>query len=193
MAPKRKKRLVSGNVGKYPANFEAYRRTNEGLNIFLRPVKITDEELLKTFFFSVSNDSMYHRFASARTDMPHERLQDFTLIDYGTEMVILAVEEDKDAGEEKIIGIGQYTLVEDTHSAEVAFLVRDDYQHKGVGRELLRHLTHIAKERGILGFRAEVLTDNPHMMKLFEEAGFDLEKRVEGDMFDYKMIFRREE
>jgi GNAT superfamily N-acetyltransferase len=153
MAPKRKKQLVSGIGGKYPANLEAYRTTNEGLKIFLRPVKVSDEELLKKFFLSVSNDSMYHRFASARTDMPHERLQDFTLIDYCTEMVILAVEEDKDEGEEKIIGIGQYTVVEDTKSAEVAFLVRDDYQHHGVGRELLKYLTQIARSRGILDYK----------------------------------------
>jgi RimJ/RimL family protein N-acetyltransferase len=191
MAPKKNQSVE--RCGKYPADLEAFRTTNEGLNIFLRPVKVSDEKLLKKFFFSVSDDSMYHRFASARTDMPHERLQEYTLIDYCNEMIILAIEEDKDENEEKIIGIGQYTLVGDTKSAEVAFLVGDNYQHHGVGRELLKHLTEIAKSRGILGFRAEVLTDNPHMMKLFEEAGFDLEKRIEGDMFDYKMIFRREE
>jgi ribosomal protein S18 acetylase RimI-like enzyme len=154
-------------------------------------VKTSDEQLLKIFFQSVSNDSMYHRFASARREMPHERLLEYTLINYCTEMILLAIEEGKKQGEEKIIGIGQYTLVGETQSAEVAFLVRDDYHHRGVGRELLKHLTYIAKERGILGFRAEVLTDNQYMMRLFEEMGFDVEKRIDGDMYDYKMIFRR--
>ena len=67
--------------------------------------------------------------------MPHERLQKFVVIDYTKEMVILAVVQKED--KEEICGMGQYFIDENTHTAEVAFVVRDDYQKQGIGAELL--------------------------------------------------------
>ena len=66
--------------------------------------------------------------------MPHERLQKFVVIDYTKEMVILAVvQTDKN---EEIVGMGHYYVDENTHTAEVAFVVRDDCQNQGIGAEL---------------------------------------------------------
>jgi RimJ/RimL family protein N-acetyltransferase len=151
-------------------------------------VKITDEQLLKDFFYSLSSDCMYHRFISTRADMPHERLQKFVVIDYTKEMVILAVvQTDKN---EEIVGMGHYYVDENSHTAEVAFVVRDDYQKQGIGAELLTYLTYLAKSKGLHGFTASVLMDNKPMLVLFEKTGFVIEQTPEAGVYELKMSFR---
>ncbi len=179
---------IPGERGQYPEELETYRTTKTGLEIFLRPVRLSDEPLLKDFFYSLSDQSIYRRFISARTDMPHERLQEFVVIDYTREMVILAVIGDEE--NPKVIGVGQYGIDEQTHTAEVALVVRDDYQNKGVGTELLNYLTYLAKRQGLLGFTAEVLVGNQPMLHLFEKAGFTIEKRREAGVYELRMLFR---
>lgn len=180
--------FIPGEQGVYPSELEAHRTTKTGLRIFLRPVRISDEQLLKDFFYSLSNDCMYHRFISTRTDMPHERLQKFVVIDYTKEMVILAVVQHEE--KEVIAGMGQYFIDENTHTAEVAFVVRDDYQKQGIGAELLGYLTYLAKRKGLHGFTASVLMDNKPMLMLFEKMGFVIEQTPESGVYELKMSFR---
>jgi len=180
--------FISGAKGEYPAELETYRTAHSGLNLLLRPVKLSDEHLLKDFFYSLSNDSMYRRFVSTRTDMHHERLQPFVVIDYTKEMVILAVLQHEE--KEAIVGMAQYLIDDVTHTAEVAFVVRDDYQGKGIGQELLTYVTYLARKKGLLGFIAAVLTENQRMLQLFEKMGFIIEKRVDSGMYELKMTFR---
>ena len=85
---------MPGAKGVYPAALETFRTTDKGLNILLRPVKIGDEPLMKDFFYSLSSDSMYHRFMPVRMDMPRERLQKLVLVDYASNMMTLAIIED---------------------------------------------------------------------------------------------------
>ena len=164
-------------------------RNTLAVELFLRPVKISDEPLLKDFFYALSDRSLYRRFISMRKDMPHERLQEFVVIDYTQETVILAAL--KVEGRETVIGVGQYGIDEATHTAEVAFVVRDDYQQQGVGRELLAYLTFLAKKQGLLGFTAEVLMENQPMMHLFKTMGFDLETRSDAGVYELRMAFRK--
>lgn len=183
----RDQEFVTGEGGLYPEALEAYRTASGGLNILLRPVKITDEHGLKDFFYSLSSDCMYNRFISSRADMPHERLQKFVVVDYRKEMVILAVLR-KDAGE-MIVGMGQYFIDESSQTAEAAFVVRDDYQNMGIGRELLSYLTQLARKNGLHGFTAEVLMDNKKMLGLFESMGFAIEKTCDAGTYELKMSF----
>ncbi|HHH80061.1 MAG TPA: GNAT family N-acetyltransferase, partial [Thermoplasmatales archaeon] len=131
----------------------------------------------------------YKRFMSMRTDMPHERLQEFVVIDYSKEMVLLAVKQE--GPKEVVLGIGQYGIDEQNHTAEVALVVRDDYQNKGIGKVLLSYLTQLAKKQGLLGFTAEVFANNQPMLHLFYEMGFEIEKRhAEAGVYELKMRFR---
>ena len=182
--------FIPGKRGEYPEELETYRTTLKDFEVLLRPVKISDEPLLKDFFYSLSDRSLYRRFISTRKDMPHERLQEFVIIDYTKRKVILAVIKQEE--KENIVGVGQYGIDENTHTAEVAFVVRDDYQNKGIGSELLSYLTYLAKKQGLLGFTAEVLTDNTRMLHLFEKMGFDIEKRAAEGVYELKMVFRQE-
>ena len=180
--------FIAGKAGEYPEELEARRTTKTGLEVFLRPVRMSDEALLKELFYSLSEDSMYRRFISMRKDMPHERLQQFVVIDYTKEMVILALLQEGE--KEKIVGIGQYSVHEASHTAEVAFAVRDDQQNKGIGTTLLTYLTYLGKRRGLLGFTAEVLVENRPMLHLFEKMGFDISKRISEGVYELNMTFR---
>jgi acyl-CoA hydrolase/RimJ/RimL family protein N-acetyltransferase len=180
--------FIPGKKGEYPEHLETYRTTSEGFSLLLRPVKISDEPLLKDFFNFLSDQSLYRRFISMRKDTPHERLQEFVVIDYTKEMVILATI--KDAEVEKVVGVGQYGINETNHTAEVALVVRDEDQNKGVGLELLSYLTYLAKREGLLGFTAEVLVENKPMLHLFEKMGFDIQKRNEQGVYELQMAFR---
>jgi len=179
---------IAGKGGEYPSDLESHRVTKTGYEIILRPVKISDEPALKEFFYDLSDNSLYKRFISTRKDMPHERLQDFVVIDYRKEMVILAIVEEND--QEKVVGLGQYGIIEGKHMADIAFVVSDNAQNEGIGRELLSYLTLLAKKTGLLGFTAEVLVNNLPMQHLFETAGFDVTKRNIEGLYELKMMFK---
>lgn len=180
--------FISGLQGEYPETFETYRTTRNEFKILLRPVKISDEPMLKDFFYSLSDDSMYRRFISTRTDMPHDRLQQFVVIDYTKEMIILAAIQREE--KEIIIGMAQYLIDKSKHTAEVALVVRDDYQNNGIGTEMLSYVTYLARKNGLHGFTAALLMDNKNMLHLFEKAGFNIEKKAGGGIYELKMSFR---
>lgn len=174
--------------GAYPREFQTSRITKRGLKIFLRPVKLDDGPLYKVFLESLSDQSVYLKFFRRVrvTDDFVERLVD---VDYVHNMVILALTADK---EEKILGMGRYNLNGDEGMAEVAFGVRDDYRNLGIGRELLLHLTRVARKRGLKGFTAQVMVDNPPMLRLFrmlEGKEFGIKRRMEAGVFYLEMEF----
>jgi acyl-CoA hydrolase/GNAT superfamily N-acetyltransferase len=180
--------FVPGVNGVYPVALETFRTTKSGLHILLRPVKIGDEPLMKDFFYALSNESMYRRFMSARMDMPHERLQEFGVVDYADRMMILAIVEGD--SRETIAAIGQYEINKNMHTAEVALVVRDEYQKMGVGHDLLSYLTRLAMMRGLLGFTAEVLVENKPMLNLFKHMGFEAQRKSEDDVYEMRRTFR---
>ncbi len=180
---------IAGKGGRYPEELETTRTVQSGLTILLRPVRISDEPLLKEFFYSLSEATAYKRFLSVPKGMPHETLQDFfVVIDYTKQMVILAVV--KEGERETVVGVAQFRGNEQLHTAEVALVVRDDYQQKGVGTELLSHITDIARRQGLLGFSAEVLRENRIMLHLFEKMGFNIETENLEGAYSLKLGFQ---
>ena len=170
--------FIPGKRGEYLEELETYRTTRSGLEIFLRPVKISDEPLLKDFFYALSDESMYLRFFSLRTDMPHDVLQKYAIIDNTNTTIILAVRQERE--KEIILGLGQYAINETMHTAEVAFAVRDEEQNKGIGTVLLSYLTYLGKRQGLLSFNATVLVDNQPMLHIFEKNEFEVQSMSTG-------------
>ncbi len=181
--------FVPGKAGEYPDYLETHRITKSGLNLLLRPVKLSDEPLLKDFFYSLSDQSMYQRFVSARKDMPHERLQEFVVIDYTKEMAIVAVAS-HEKNQEEIVGLGQFGTDENTLMANVALVVRDEWQGQGVGKQILTYLANLAKRQGLRGFTAEVLEENRAMFHLFDSLGMQIEHRAEQGIHELRMAFK---
>jgi len=183
--------FIPGKRGEYPEEIETYRTTRSGLEIFIRPVRISDEPLMKDLFYDLSDDSLYRRFISARKDMPHERLQEFVVIDYTREMVLLALVKDGDV--EVPAGMGQFSIDQLSHTAEVAFAVKDEYQNRGIGAQLLDYLIFLARRQGLLGLSAEVLARNKPMLHLFEKRGFSVQRgEIDGgdQLYELKLALK---
>jgi len=183
--------IMPGEKGRYPEELETYRKTKTGMDLFLRPIKMTDEHELKEFVHGLSDHSLYTRFISKRRDLPHERLQELVVIDYTQEMAIVAV-VDGEEGKDTFVGVGRYYIYPDRQSAEVAFAVRDDYQKRGIGQELLSYLTYLARRQGLLGFTADVLAGNEPMLHVFEKGGFEMQRHTSAGLVELKMTFKQE-
>lgn len=181
--------FIPGKRGEYPDDLETYLTTRTGEEIFVRPVKISDETLLKDFFYSLSDKSIERRFMSSRKDMPHERLQHFVVIDYTQQVVLVVIKGDEK--NQYVAAIGQYAIDESTHMAEVAFAVRENQQNSGIGFALLQYLTYLARKQGLLGFTAEVLVENKPMLHVFEKGGFDMKRKIDSGVYELKMDFKR--
>ena len=180
--------FVPGKKGEYPESLESWRTTRGGVETLLRPVKISDEPLLKDFFYKLSSNSMYRRFISVRRDMPHERLQDFVAIDYTREMILLAVQRPAPS-KEVLMGLAQYGIDENTHTAEAAVVVRDDFQNRGLGTELMSYVVLLANKAGLLGLTAEVLGENTAMLHVMQKLGFEIDSAASEGMYRLKLRF----
>ncbi|MEN6622468.1 MAG: GNAT family N-acetyltransferase [Smithella sp.] len=178
--------FIPGKAGEYPEDLETRRNLKNGEEIYFRPVKISDEPLLKEFFYSLSPQTMFRRFVSTRRDMPHERLQEFVIINNAEEVSIQAIIHDDPR--EELVGIGRYYLDENTHTGEVAFTVKDSFHNRGIGTELLDYLIFLGKKRGLMGFVAEVLAENKPMLHVLTKAGFYI-VRTENSMHFMKKEF----
>lgn len=182
--------FVDGEAGEYPEELETYRVTAGGIEILIRPVRMSDEPLLKDFWYELSDRSMYLRFVSTRKDVSHDRLQEMVAIDYTQQMALLAVIPQ--GTKQDIIGMAGYFINPDTPTAEVTMVVRDDYQNKGVGTELLSYISFLAQNNGLVGFTAEVLLANAPMLRLFRKMGFQIETvHQDGGVSEYRLMFNR--
>lgn len=168
---------AESNEGRHPGELATYRKTKTGLELFLRPIKASDEPLLRDLMDSLSDESLHSRFFTKRREVPYEQLPDLAAVDYERAMAIAAiVVQDERPEKEEFVGVGRYHINPRQQTAVVALAVRDDYQNQGIGQTLLTYLTELALRRGLLGFTAAVLADNDAMLHVFEKAGFERKK-----------------
>jgi GNAT superfamily N-acetyltransferase len=130
---------------------------------------------------------MYYRFMADVARLPERMIQDFVYVDYRHEMAIVGTVPE--AYGEEIIAVGRYYLNPGTNYAEVAFIVRDEWQRRGLGTFLLKYLATIARGQGIAGFTAEVLADNQGMLGVLRHSGFRVRTRLEGRVRSIEMDF----
>jgi acyl-CoA hydrolase/GNAT superfamily N-acetyltransferase len=184
------KELPTGG-SQYPREFETTTTLSDGTQLFFRPVKPTDDKALRDMFYSMSEKSIAFRFFQPIKAFPHKFIQEFTTIDFSRDMAIAGLIQD--SGGEQIVGVGHYYLNKSTNKAEVSFLVRDDWQAKGIGTDLLEILTDIARKRGVIGFDARVLAQNQLMLAVFYNSGFRITTKREEDTYLITYEFREKE
>ena len=119
--------------------------------------------------------------------MPHSRLQHLVNPDYDEEMAITGLVQDEDR--KQIIAVGRYYLDRSSNLAEIAFMVHEHYHNKQIGTFLLQYLIQIAKNRGINGFKAEVLAENKIMMHVIHKCGYHLQSKLEDDCYSVLIKF----
>jgi acyl-CoA hydrolase/RimJ/RimL family protein N-acetyltransferase len=165
----------------YPEELEHYDTLRDGTEIFFRPIKPTDEPALAEMLYSLSEESVRTRYMARTMAFPHKDVQHLTNIDYKNDLAIVGVVPGV-SGEE-VVAIGQYFLDPKTQAAEVAFLVQDEWQQKGMGTFLLDYITKIAKQRGVKRFYAKVLPNNKPMLAIFHNSGYKVNTEFDGDVY----------
>jgi acetyl coenzyme A synthetase (ADP forming)-like protein len=147
----------------------------DGGTVRVRPIRRTDAAGWVAFFSRLSPDSVYRRFFSANPKLTAGDVARFTTVDFDDRVALVA----ELSGH--LIGVARYDRLDARHDAEVAFVVADEHQGRGIGTMLLEHLAAAARERGVTRFVAETLFDNRAMLSVFRDAGFDEKTRpVEG-------------
>ncbi|MFA7349048.1 MAG: GNAT family N-acetyltransferase [Desulfurivibrionaceae bacterium] len=159
----------------------------DGTQINFRPVHLTDEPRMRDILYALSQETLYYRFMTHSQRFGHKQIQNFVYIDHRKDAAIVGTVPE--AHGEEIIAMGRYYLDEKTNRAEVAFIVRDEWQNKRIGSFLFKHLVTIAKRNGIAGFSAEVLRDNKRMQAIFLHCGFTVKSNLEEDVYSFQIDF----
>jgi GNAT superfamily N-acetyltransferase len=144
----------------------------DGTSVGLRPIATSDDERLVRFHESLSAETTRLRFFAVRPHLSRSETLRFTDVDHYDREAWVALVDDE------IIGIGRYERLTNSHDAEVAFVVTDRWQGRGVGPILLRHLTECARVAGIHRFTAETLAENHHMLDVFVDSGLPITKAL---------------
>lgn len=161
------------SIQKYRTTFT----TRDDLEVLYRPIHPDDDDKILEFYYSLSRETIYFRFFSGRKNVPKSRIRDYTHIDYEQNFALVVEYENK------IIGIGHYIITDTPETAEMAVVMHDDWQRRGIGTHFLRYIISIAKERGIKHITATVLLENYKIMKTIEKLGFKFSKKLEeGDL-----------
>ncbi|GAA1449972.1 bifunctional GNAT family N-acetyltransferase/acetate--CoA ligase family protein [Mycobacterium cookii] len=164
-----------------PRHWEADVLLRDGRTAHIRPMQPEDRELLVEFYSRVSDQSKYYRFFSPMPELSERDLDRFTRVDHRDRVaMILTV-----AGQ--MIAVGRYDTIRPGY-AEVAFLVEDKHQGRGIGQLLLEHLAQAGRERGVEEFVAEVLPDNQAMIHTFKDAGYQVKSAFEDGVME--LVFR---
>ncbi|MCX5143427.1 MULTISPECIES: bifunctional GNAT family N-acetyltransferase/acetate--CoA ligase family protein [unclassified Streptomyces] len=165
----------------YPDHWEADVVLRDGGTARIRPITTDDAERLVSFYEQVSDESKYYRFFAPYPRLSAKDVHRFTHHDY-VDRVGLAVTV---GGEfiatvrfDRINAQGRPASAP-ADEAEVAFLVQDAHQGRGVASTLLEHIAAVARERGIRRFAAEVLPANNKMIKVFRDAGYTQQRSFE--------------
>ncbi|MGO9341552.1 MAG: GNAT family N-acetyltransferase [Acidimicrobiales bacterium] len=153
-----------GTAGATASDFDVL--LTDGSTAHVRDIRPTDAEELRAFHASLSFRSIVLRFFGPHPHLSDKEVERFTNVD-GADRVALVVERGG-----HMVAVARYDRSPGSDEAEVAFVVQDEYQGRGLGTVLLEHLASIARRHGIRRFIADTLSDNHRMLSVFREAGF---------------------
>jgi len=170
----------------YPAQYISDWTLNDGRRVTIRPIRPEDEPLIAAFHKTLSERSVYLRYfhiMQVSQRVTHERLTRLCFTDYDRQMALVVVYRDPADGERRILGVGRWSRLHDSSHAEFSMLINDSDQRQGIGTELLRRLTDIAHEEGIVRITADILAENVGMQRVCRKVGFRLDPPEEGTVF----------
>lgn len=159
----------------------------DGKKLRIRPVRSSDMEPLQDLFYRLSDDSTYQRFLQFKRAHPRDEMLDLVNLDYQSNMALVVCDESAPVTE--FVAMSRYDVDPATGLADIAFVVRDDWQCKGLGTELMRRMSEVAKARGLTGFTASVLTSNGKMLGVFHKSGLKVRTTMESGVYNVLAVF----
>jgi GNAT superfamily N-acetyltransferase len=163
----------------------------DGTRVTIRAIRPGDRDRLVEAFRLLERDSIYTRFFTPRSDLPHDEIDRAVNVDFVREAALVVTTEAVRG--EIIIASGRYIATDLTgteRSAEVAFLVEEDYQGLGIASRLLAHLAGLARAQNFTQFEADVLSQNRAMLSVFKRGGFPMEQRRERGVIHVTLTLR---
>lgn len=157
------------------------------IKVLVRPARISDEEALSDLFYRLSDESTYKRFMHHTREQAHDEMVELADLDYEHNMALLVTRMENDC--ERIIGMARYDVDPATRMADVAFVVLDEQQNRGIGTLLMRRMVEIGKARGLAGFSSDVQAHNKRMMAIIQKSGEKVHSELRGNIYRVELCF----
>ncbi|MBI3991520.1 MAG: GNAT family N-acetyltransferase, partial [Candidatus Omnitrophica bacterium] len=165
-------------VRPYPTQYVTSWIMKDGTSFTIRPIRPEDEPLLAKFHETLSDRSVYLRYAHMMKlgyRVAHERLTRICFIDYTRDMALVADRVNPENGAREILGVGRLSKLHGKNEAEFAVLVSDEFQQRGLGSELVRRLIDVGKDEKLRRIIAYILPENNLMQAICKKLGFKLQ------------------
>jgi len=162
-----------------PATFSVRAPLRHGGQVEIRALRPSDRNALLLAAASASDRSLYRRFFGVRRVFSDAEVAGFVDVDFKSQVALVAVSHE--SGHEVIVAGARYIIVR-PGTAEIAFMVVDEFQGRGIASTMLRHLAELARAAGLTAFIAEVMPDNSAMLRVLERSGLPLRRERDGDV-----------
>ena len=153
----------------------------DGTRVTIRAIRPDDRNRFLIAFRLLEKDSIYTRFFSHRNDLSDAEIDRAVTVDFVREVALVVTTET--ARGEIIVASGRYVATDEPsteRSAELAFVVEEDYQGRGIASRLLANLAALARDQSLARFEADVLSTNSPMLAVFKRCGFPMRQRRQG-------------
>lgn len=171
----------------YPIEEERRVVLKNGKSVLLRPARASDARSLQALFYHLPADDVYTRFFQRLKSLTLHEAERYCNVNYDTEVAFLAVVGDREG--ETVVGSACYFVNPSTNMAEVAYMILPQWQGTGLGSALQQRLIEYARQRGLLGFTAEILAANARMISLAKRACDHVSIERDGDTLEVTMRF----
>lgn len=159
------------------------------LAVHFRAIKPSDEDAMRKLFYRFSSHAIYFRYLSHIRVMPHESMQDYVNIDYLNTMSLIGTVERK--GVECILAEGRYIRIDDGDIADIAIIVDEEFQSKGIATHLLQKLIEIAAERGVKEFTGLLSVNNKSILEVFRKISYPIQLKSRRGLVELTMQLKR--
>ena len=169
----------------YPTKYVAPWTMKDGSAVTIRPIRAEDEPAIVRFHETLSERSVYLRYfhlMNLEQRTTHERLTRICFIDYDREMALVAERRNPETGESEILAVSRLMKIHGTRDGEVAVLVSDKWQGKGLGKELLARSLIVGAGEKLSRVIADILPDNRDVMRICEKLGFTLKHSLDDEV-----------
>jgi acetyltransferase len=169
----------------YPTRYVAPWTMKDATAVTIRPIRPEDEPAMVGFHETLSERTVYLRYfhlMNLEQRIQHERLTRICFIDYDREMALVAERRNPETGESEILGVGRLMKIHGTTEAEVAVVISDQWQGRGLGKELLARLLVVGADEKLTKLTADILPDNREVMRVCERLGFTLRHSLDDEV-----------
>lgn len=170
----------------YPTPYKSFLTLKNSREILLRPIMPTDDRLVIDFFEKLSPETLYLRFLNQVRVLPKDLLHQLIHINYKSEFALVGII--KEGGKDAIVAIARYAYSSHYNITDLAVAVRDDWQHLGIGKPLLKKVVDFGRENGISCFDGIIHPENRVIMRILTELGYQVKYFSNNGLFQVKIF-----